>query len=677
MTCPPNLKQDADQLKQQLEHYNYHYYVLDNPLVTDAEYDALFRKLQELEKTYPELRDINSPTQRVGAAPISDFVSKPHKIPMLSLGNALDAQEVKDFWQRLQRQLKFDDAQMAALAFCCEPKLDGLAVSLHYQAGQFVYGVTRGDGVQGEDISHNLRTLASVPLRLYGKTWPTYLEVRGEVYMPHQGFTALNQKMQQQGHKGFTNPRNAAAGSLRQLDPQITRQRPLVFSAYQVTQGCDEYPTHSQQVAALTAWGFKPQPLRQVVTGLAQILAYCQQIGTQRAQLDYDIDGVVIKVDELALQTRLGYRAREPRWAVAYKFPAQEVVTQVEAVDFQVGRTGALTPVARVQAVQVAGVQVTNVTLHNMDEIQRLGLGIGDFVWIRRAGDVIPQVVKVIEAQRPSSWQPVVLPESCPICASKVEALPGEVVARCSGGLFCRAQRKETIKHFASKGALNIEGLGDKLIGQLVDLQLVHSPADLYQLNLEQLAALPRMGIKSAQKILDALEVSKKTSLATFIYALGIREVGQVTAKLLAEHFADLSRLQNASLEELQGIAQIGPIVAQHIRTFFQQTHNQEVVAALCHAGIHWPVPVSSTNADNLPLSGQIWVITGKFSLGSRDEMKQKLEALGAKVAPSLSKKTQVLLAGEAAGSKLAKAQAFGIEICDEANFTDLLAKFS
>ncbi|SEI46316.1 DNA ligase (NAD+) [Allopseudospirillum japonicum] len=676
MNCPPDIQQDANQLKKQLEHYNYHYYVLDHPLVTDAEYDALFRELQALEKKYPALQDINSPTQRVGAPPIGHFVSRPHKIPMLSLGNALDTQEVSEFWQRLQRQLKFDEAQMATLAFCCEPKLDGLAVSLHYQQGQFIYGLTRGDGIQGEDISHNLRTLASVPLRLYGETWPPYLEVRGEVYMPHQGFAELNQKMQQQGHKGFANPRNAAAGSLRQLDSQITRQRPLVFSAYQVVQGCENYLTHSEQMKALQAWGFKPQALRQVVRGLENILVYCQQIGAQRAQLDYDIDGVVIKLDELMHQKHLGYRAREPRWAVAYKFPAQEVVTQVEAVDFQVGRTGALTPVARVKPVQVAGVQVTNVTLHNMDEIQRLGLGIGDFVWIRRAGDVIPQVVKVLQEKRPLSWQPIKLPEHCPICDAKVEAIPGEVVARCSGGLFCSAQRKETIKHFASKGALNIEGLGDKLISQLVDLQLVHSPADLYQLNLEQLAALPRMGSKSAQKILDALETSKQTSLATFIYALGIREVGQVTAKLLAEYFVDLSQLQNASLDELQKIEQIGPIVAQHIRTFFQQAHNQEVVADLCRAGMHWPDPTPPTDTSNLPLSEQTWVMTGKFSFGSREEIKQQLEALGAKVASSLSKNTHVLLAGEAAGSKLTKAQALGIEIWDEARLRDLLTGF-
>lgn len=665
---------EVAELRAALDDANYRYYVLDEPQLTDADYDLKLRRLQEIEAEYPTLVTTDSPTQRVGAAPADGFPEVMHDVPMLSLNNAFDEDELADFVRRVADRL---EVTPASLSFCCEPKLDGAAVSLVFEHGELTRGVTRGDGRTGEGITSNLKTLKSIPLRLRGKEWPERLEVRGEVTMRHADFEAMNDKAREEGTKVFANPRNAAAGSLRQLDPRITDKRPLEFSAYQLVQGTVsladiDTPTHSKQMAQLRDWGFRVSAELEVVQGAEGITDYCRRLGEKRDGLGYDIDGAVIKVDDLRLQRELGFVARAPRWAIAFKFPAQEQVTTLEDVEFQVGRTGAITPVARLAPVSVAGVTVSNATLHNQDEIARLGVMIGDRVSIRRAGDVIPQVVRVIEEERPADAREIVFPECCPVCDSQIERLEGEAVARCSGGLYCPAQRKEALKHFASRRALDIEGLGVKLIDALVELDWVKSPADLFTLSAEALAGLPRMGEKSAANLVAALEKAKQTTLARFIYALGIREVGEATTNNLARHFGTLDALMAAEQADLEAVDDVGPIVAAHLHTFFRQPHNRETIEALIAQGLTWQEEAVIERPQ--PLAGETWVLTGTLENLTRDEGKARLQALGAKVAGSVSKKTACLVAGEAAGSKLTKATDLGVPVIDEDEFLTRLA---
>lgn len=668
------IRDEVAQLRAVLDDANYRYYVLDEPQLTDADYDLKLRRLQEIEAEYPALVTPDSPTQRVGAAPADGFPEVTHDVPMLSLNNAFDEEELADFVRRVADRL---EVTPESLSFCCEPKLDGAAVSLVFEHGELTRGVTRGDGRTGEGITSNLKTLKSIPLRLRGKEWPERLEVRGEVTMRHADFEAMNDKAREEGTKVFANPRNAAAGSLRQLDPRITDKRPLEFSAYQLVQGTVsladiDTPTHSEQMALLRDWGFRVSPELEVVRGAEGIIDYCRRLGEKRDGLGYDIDGAVIKVDALRAQRELGFVARAPRWAIAFKFPAQEQVTTLEDVEFQVGRTGAITPVARLAPVSVAGVTVSNATLHNQDEIARLGVKIGDRVSIRRAGDVIPQVVRVIEEERPADAREIVFPECCPVCDSQIERLEGEAVARCSGGLYCPAQRKEALKHFASRRALDIEGLGEKLIDALVERDWVKTPADLFTLTAEALAGLPRMGEKSAANLVAALEKAKQTTLARFIYALGIREVGEATANNLARHFGTLDALMAAEQADLEAVDDVGPIVAAHLHTFFRQPHNRETIEALIAQGLTWQEEAVVERPQ--PLAGETWVLTGTLENLTRDEGKARLQALGAKVAGSVSKKTACLVAGEAAGSKLTKATDLGVPVIDEDEFLTRLA---
>ncbi|MBF56137.1 NAD-dependent DNA ligase LigA [Halomonas sp. FeN2] len=665
--------EEITQLRAALDEANYRYYVLDEPTLTDADYDRKFQRLQQLETENPELVTPDSPTQRVGAAPADGFPSVAHAIPMLSLDNAFSRDDIFAFAERVAERLECtaDD-----LEFTCEPKLDGAAVSLVYEQGMLVSGATRGDGRTGEGITSNLRTLRSVPLKLMGKNVPALLEVRGEVIMRHAGFEALNERAREEGSKVFANPRNAAAGSLRQLDPRITAKRPLEFHAYQAARLEPDLgdTAHSELMQRLSTLGFRASAELKVVKGPQAVADYCEQLGEKRDGLGFDIDGVVIKVNDLRHQRELGFVARAPRWAVAFKYPAQEEVTTLNDVEFQVGRTGAITPVARLEPVTVAGVTVSNATLHNADEIKRLDVMIGDTVSIRRAGDVIPQVVSVHTELRPADARKIIFPEHCPVCGSDIERIEGEAVARCSGGLYCAAQRKEALKHFASRKALDIDGLGEKLIVQLVDLDWVESPAALFHLTVEQLKSLPRMGEKSATNLVNALETAKSTTLARFIYALGIREVGEATAANLANHFGTLDAIQAAELEALEAVNDVGPIVAAHVHTFFRQPHNQETIAALIEAGITWQE--AEVTQGPTPLEGQTWVLTGSLESMTRDDGKARLQALGAKVAGSVSKKTTCLVAGEAAGSKLTKAEQMGVEVVDEATFIERLAEW-
>ena len=665
-----NPEQEIARLRSEIEDANYRYYVLDAPILSDSDYDGKCRRLQELEAQHPEQLTMDSPTQRVGAKPADGFDEVVHAIPMLSLDNAFNADEISAFAQRVAERLECtaDD-----LEFSCEPKLDGAAVSLVYEQGRLVSGATRGDGRTGEGITSNLRTLRSVPLVLRGDHLPALLEVRGEVIISHEGFEALNQAARESGSKVFANPRNAAAGSLRQLDPRITATRPLIFHAYQAARlepdlGDD---THSALMQRLSRLGLLTSKELAVMKGPKAVVEYCQALGEKRDQLGYDIDGVVIKVNHLRLQRELGFVARAPRWAVAFKFPAQEETTTLNEVEFQVGRTGAITPVARLTPVSVAGVTVSNATLHNADEIARLDVRIGDTVTIRRAGDVIPQVVRVDLAKRPEDAQAIEFPDQCPVCGSEIERLEGEAVARCSGGLYCPAQRKEALKHFASRRALDIDGLGEKLIEQLVERDWVKTPADLFHLTVDDLQTLPRMGEKSSSNLIKALDNARQTTLARFIYALGIREVGEATAANLAAHFGTLSALEQADLETLESVTDVGPVVAAHIQTFFRQAHNQKTLAALLAAGVSFE-EVEVQHGPK-PLEGQTWVLTGTLESMTRDDGKARLQALGAKVSGSVSKKTTGLVAGEAAGSKLSKAEQLGVEVLDEATFLNRL----
>ena len=667
----PTLLEEISQLRADLDDANYRYYVLDEPTLTDADYDRKLQRLKQLEGEHPELISPDSPTQRVGAAPAEGFPEVAHAIPMLSLDNAFSRDDIVAFAERVAERL---ECQAEEIEFSCEPKLDGAAVSLVYEQGVLVSGATRGDGRTGEGITSNLRTLRSVPLKLMGKRVAELLELRGEVIMRHSGFEALNERAREEGSKVFANPRNAAAGSLRQLDPRITATRPLEFHAYQAARLEPDLgdATHSALMARLSTLGFRTSAELTTMYGPDAVADYCEQLGAKRDQLGYDIDGVVIKVNDLRHQRELGFVARAPRWAVAFKFPAQEEVTTLNDVEFQVGRTGAITPVARLAPVTVAGVTVSNATLHNADEITRLGVMIGDTVAIRRAGDVIPQVVRVDEEKRPADARAITFPDHCPVCGSDIERLEGEAVARCSGGLYCAAQRKEALKHFASRKALDIDGLGEKLIEQLVDQEWVKTPADLFHLSVEQLKSLPRMGEKSATNLVNALEKAKQTTLARFIYALGIREVGEATAANVANHFGTLQALQDADQAALEAVNDVGPIVAKHIHTFFRQPHNLETLQALIEAGITWQE--SEVTQGPTPLEGQTWVLTGAMESMTRDEGKARLQALGAKVAGSVSKKTTCLVAGEAAGSKLTKAEQLGVEVIDEATFIERLA---
>ncbi|MBF4423868.1 NAD-dependent DNA ligase LigA [Vibrio anguillarum] len=665
------IEHKLSQLRETLHYHAVRYYVEDNPEIPDAEYDRLMRELLELESQYPELVTADSPSLRVGGKPLEGFAQVTHEIPMLSLDNVFDENELDAFHKRMQDRIPSAHFN----AFCCEPKLDGLAVSLLYENGVLVQAATRGDGTVGENITENVRTISAIPLKLQGKGWPVRLEVRGEVFMPKAGFERLNQQALKKGEKTFVNPRNAAAGSLRQLDSKITAQRPLNFYAYSVgvIEGAELASSHYQRFLQLKGWGLPMCPETRLVSSMDEVKEYYQSILTRRAQLAYEIDGVVIKVDDIELQQKLGFVARAPRWAIAYKFPAQEEITLLNDVEFQVGRTGAITPVAKLEPVFVGGVTVSNATLHNADEIERLGVKIGDSVIIRRAGDVIPQIVSVLLDRRSDTVVDIVFPQYCPVCNSDIERVEGEAVARCTGGLVCQAQRKEALKHFVSRKALDVDGLGEKVIEQLVDKEMVSTPADLFRLKAGQLTVLERMGPKSAQNIVNALNAAKMTTLPRFLYSLGIREVGEATAANLALHFGSLDKIRQATHEELLEVQDVGVIVASHITSFFEQDKNQRVINELIELGIQWPNIEKPSQDAILPLLGKVVVLTGSLSKLSRSDAKAALQELGAKVTGSVSKNTDILFAGEAAGSKLVKAQELGIEIRSEQDLLELM----
>ncbi len=663
------IENEIDQLISTINEHNIRYYVDDNPSIPDAEYDRLMQRLKTLEAEHPELQRSDSPSLRVGGLALAKFEQVTHLKPMLSLDNAFSEEDFAAFHKRVTDRV-------GEFSYCCEPKLDGLAVSILYRDGVLERAATRGDGAVGEDITENVRTIRAVPLKLRGDDYPPLLEVRGEVFMPKAAFEALNERNRVKGDKLFVNPRNAAAGSLRQLDSKITASRALAFYAYALgVVEPESFPladTHLGQLQQLKTWGLPVSSEIRLAKDLSEVDDYYRDIMARRSALAYEIDGVVFKVNSIEAQQTLGFVSRAPRWAIAYKFPAQEEMTLLEGVDFQVGRTGAVTPVARLKPVFVGGVTVSNATLHNADEIARLGVKVGDTVIIRRAGDVIPQVVAVVPEKRPEDAKEISFPEQCPVCGSQVERLEGEAVARCTGGLFCEAQRKEAIKHFASRKALDIDGMGDKIVEQLIDKELVESPADLFSLTASALTMLERMGLKSATNLVQAIEAAKQTTLAKFLYALGIREVGESTAANLARHFKELDTLKQASVEQLIEVEDVGAIVAQHVAHFFAQPHNLEVIDKLLAAGVTWPA-IEAPSEDEQPLKGQIWVLTGTLSQMSRTDAKAQLEALGAKVSGSVSKKTDCVVAGEAAGSKLTKANELGVKVLDEAGLLALL----
>ncbi|WP_198683793.1 NAD-dependent DNA ligase LigA [Peristeroidobacter agariperforans] len=660
----------AEDLRRQLEHHNYRYYVLDDPEVSDAEYDRLLNELKQIETDNPDLITPDSPTQRVGATPVSELQEAVHTTPMLSLDNAFTDEDLINFDRRVRERLETDKI----IEYVAEPKLDGLAMSFRYEKGKLVRAATRGDGMKGEDVTHNVRTIKAVPTQLRGKA-PDVVDVRGEIFMTLAGFKAMNQRALEKGEKVFVNPRNAAAGTMRQLDPRLAASRPLDVFFYAVGEHGNWKlpPTHYEVLEQLREWGCKVSPLVKRVQGAEGCLEYYQDIGEKRSSLKYEIDGVVYKVNRFAQQRELGFVSRAPRWAIAHKFPAHEENTIVRDVEFQVGRTGALTPVARLEPIFVGGVTVSNATLHNMDEVQRKDVQIGDTVVIRRAGDVIPEVVKVVLERRPKNARPVVLPEKCPICGSAVEREEGEAVARCTGSLSCAAQLKGALLHFAGRRAMDIDGLGEKIVDQLLTEGLVHSPADLYQLTVEQFANLERLGEKSAKNLVSALEKSKKTTLARFLYAVGIRDVGESTATALANHFGSIEALQDANEAAIQEVPDVGPVVAAHVYTFFQQPHNREVIQALRDLGVNWPAQKARAAPTEGPLTGKTFVLTGTLESMSRDDAGDRITALGGKVTGSVSKKTSYVVAGSEAGSKLTKAQELGVEILDEAAFLKLL----
>ncbi|MEY8873968.1 NAD-dependent DNA ligase LigA [uncultured Haemophilus sp.] len=662
-----SLQQQIDKLRQDLRRYEYEYHVLDNPTIPDAEYDRLFHQLKALEAAHPERITADSPTQRVGAKPLSGFAQIRHEIPMLSLDNAFSNEEFYAFVKRIEdRLIRLPEP----LTFCCEPKLDGLAVSILYVNGVLTQAATRGDGATGEDITANIRTIRNIPLQLLMDNPPARLEVRGEVFMPHEGFERLNQQALEKGEKTFANPRNAAAGSLRQLDPKITSKRPLVLNAYGIgiAEGVDLPNTHYDRLQWLKSIGIPVNPEIRLCNGTDEVLDFYRDIQNKRSSLGYDIDGTVLKINDIALQEKLGFISKAPRWAIAYKFPAQEELTRLNDVEFQVGRTGAITPVAKLEPVFVAGVTVSNATLHNGDEIERLDIAIGDTVVIRRAGDVIPQIIGVLHDRRPADARPIVFPETCPVCDSAIVRIEGEAVARCTGGLFCAAQRKEALKHFVSRKAMDIDGVGGKLIEQLVDRELIHTPADLFKLDLTTLTRLERMGVKSAENALASLEKAKNTTLARFIFALGIREVGEATALNLANHFKTLEALQNADLEALQQVPDVGEVVANRILAFWHEPHNVSVVNDLIAQGVHWETVETKEVTENR-FKGKTVVLTGALTQMGRNEAKALLQDMGAKVSGSVSAKTDFVIAGDAAGSKLTKAQELGVTVLTEEEF--------
>ncbi|MEL7296885.1 MAG: NAD-dependent DNA ligase LigA [Pseudomonadota bacterium] len=666
----------ATELAELLHAHNHRYYVLDDPSVPDAEYDRLLRELQALEAAFPDLVNDASPTQRVGAAPTAGFETVKHRLPMLSLDNAFSDDEVVRFVRRIRERLDLaEDAQ--ELRFSAEPKLDGAAVSLMYENGRLVQAATRGDGTTGEDITHNVRTIRSVPLQLAGSGWPQILEVRGEIFMPKAGFDAMNREAAAKGEKTFVNPRNAAAGSLRQKDPALTAKRPLDMFCYAVgfVEGDPIAETHTGAIGRLKEWGLKTCELVERVQGAAGCASYFATIGEQRASLPFDIDGVVFKVDDFSAQEALGFVSRAPRWAIAQKFPAQEELTVVEGIDWQVGRTGALTPVARLQPVFVGGVTVSNATLHNIDELTRKDVRVGDTVIVRRAGDVIPEVAAIVADKRQNGAEPVALPARCPVCDSLVQRVGEEAVARCTGGpVICSAQRIEGLKHFASRKAMDIEGLGSKLIEQLAE-SLVKTPADLYRLTWEQLADLDRMAEKSARNVIEAIDKSRQTTLPRFLFALGIREVGETTAESLATHFGSLEALRAASQEALLAVNDVGPIVAERVGHYFSEPVHNALIDALVEAGIQWPdpTPVADEQFADSFFAGKTVVLTGSLSAMTRQEAGALIKQLGGTVTGSVSSKTMLLIAGDKAGSKLAKAQKLEIDIFDEATFIEHL----
>lgn len=702
-----NATQRHADLVQLINEHNHHYYVLDEPILPDADYDQLFRQLVDIEAAIPSLLSNDSPSRRVGAAPLDRFDSVEHKLPMLSLDNAFNADELRAFDQRLKDRMREDaDSEDIVIDYVCEPKLDGVAVSVTYENGILVTAATRGDGAIGEDITENVRTIKTVPLKLRGSGFPAVLEVRGEIYISSADFEQLNKNAAANDEKLFVNPRNAAAGSLRQLDPKITAQRPLTMCVYST--GFIDYQssdnnisltsankiaskhiadTHYKTIQQLAEWGFYTNAEVKRLASIEQAIDYCSELAAKRPSLSYEIDGIVFKVDAFLLQAELGFVSRAPRWAIAYKFPAEEAITKLNSVDWQVGRTGALTPVAKLEPVFVGGVTVSNATLHNVDEIQRLDVRVSDTVVVRRAGDVIPQIARVIVEERKANAVAIEVPTACPTCQSPVLRLEDEAVTRCTGGLLCSAQLKEAIKHFVSRKAMDIDGLGDKIVDQLVEEQLITTVADLYSLKMESLAALERLAEKSASNLTAALEASKPTTLAKFIYALGIREVGETTAKNLAKHFGSLPAIIKAAsthalksdkedqelkegASDLMNVADVGPIVAKHLNAFFSLDRNLDVLTALQDAGVHWD-DIDVKSADELPLNGQTWVLTGSLETLTRDQAKAHLESLGAKVAGSVSKKTHCVVAGPGAGSKLTKAESLGVDVLDEKAFIE------
>jgi DNA ligase (NAD+) len=659
----------AAELTELLERYNYRYHALDDPEVPDAEYDRLMLELRALEADFPALVTAHSPTQRVGAAPSAAFGTVKHRVAMLSLDNAFSEDDIRDFDRRIHERLK----DTAAIRYSAEPKLDGLAVSARYEQGVFVLGATRGDGETGEDITQNLRTIKALPLKLRGDP-PPVLEVRGEVFMPLAGFKRFNEAAAARGEKSLINPRNAAAGSLRQLDPRMTAARPLDLFIYGlgIVEGGNLPARHSEVLQQLRSFGFKICPQSTVVESVDGCLAYYREIGAARAKLPYQIDGVVYKVDDLQLQRQLGFVSRAPRWAIAHKFPAEEALTTVRGIEFQIGRTGALTPVARLEPVFVGGVTLSNATLHNMDELARKDVRVGDTVVVRRAGDVIPEVARVQMERRAKNAPPLVsLPKRCPVCGSPVVREPDQAVARCTGGRFCKAQRRGELQHFASRRAMDIQGLGDKLVEQLVENDWVKTPADLFALKAAQLADMERMGEKSAQKLQSAIEAAKETTLPRFLYALGIRDVGESTALALALYFRDIQALRDADEETIQRVPDIGPVVAKNVAAYFKDAENSKLLDRLLAAGIHWPAlkPPSESAA----LHDKTFVLTGTLESLSRDAATEAIVKLGGKVSGTVSKKTHYLVAGAEAGSKLKKAEQLGVTILDEAQLLKLL----
>ncbi|MDP6140400.1 MAG: NAD-dependent DNA ligase LigA [Arenicellales bacterium] len=664
-------RQDAARLRGEIERHNYQYHVLDDPLIPDAEYDRLLRTLEDLEHQFPQIATADSPTQRVGSLPLESFVTAEHAVPMLSLANAFSEQEVGDFDRRCREGLAVESVTYAA-----EPKLDGLAISLLYEEGAFRMAATRGDGHRGEDVTLNVRAIRSIPLKLLGKGYPAVLEVRGEVYMPLAGFERLNRAQEEKGEKRYANPRNAAAGSLRQLDPRLSAARPLDFFCYGVGrwQRGPMPVTHLATLATLRNWGLRVNPLAREVRGVEQCLAYYADLSAQRAKLSYEIDGVVYKVNDYASQQALGAVSRAPRWALAHKFPAQEEMTVVQRIEVQVGRTGAITPVARLEPVFVGGVTVSNATLHNKEEIERLDVRPGDTVIVRRAGDVIPEVVSVVRERRRRNARRYRFPSQCPVCGSDISADDDGVILRCSGGLYCSAQVKESIKHFVSRRAMDIDGLGAKLVEQLVDTGQVTTAADLYHLTEEELANLERMGDKSAANLMVALEQSQATTLGRFLYALGIPQVGEATAQILAVHFGSLEALAMADATALEAVPDVGPVVAAGIQRFLAQDHNREVIERLRQAGVHWPKVQSTVSGDG-PFAGTTVVVTGTLSGMSRDQARDWLKAQGAKVTGSVSAKTDYVIVGENPGSKRDQAEQLGVTVLSEAQMQELAGK--